>query len=326
MNEDKGTTYNTLNGTILNAADFKLNASAESLAATMSEDIQPRALVVEETTILELDEKTNFNNDDLLLVSDQEGNTNKIQLSNLIGGGVAQGNKKAVSGETVKTTLDNYPTDSQVDSKINGALADLDNIKFATVRSGTNLDIILNDYKGKVYFQLCDNNSMGTKPSGVTSGIVQTLAWDSGNYATQIYTEIDTKHRMFIRYNNNGTWTSWQKLVTESDLAIKYGSLEWLVETESIYEQWVRQSGHNVDVHFGVKLKNTLSTSPTEIARIKDVSITNPMIRSIANIGVNAWDCTENCYMAVNTSGTISVTLATTSSKRCINVNIHYIV
>ena len=129
-----------------------------------------------------------------------------------------------------------------------------------------------------------------------------------------------------ISDNNGATWTAWQKVVTEADLAIKYGSIEWLVETEAIYEQWVRQYGHNVDVHFGIKLKNALSTSETSIAKIKDVSNPKPMIRSIANIGINAWDCTENCYMALKIDGAIAVSLATSSSKRCINVNIHYIV
>ena len=204
---------------------------------------------------------------------------------------------------------------------VDGNIDKIDNSKFQNV----NLNTIVGEVnKVKVYAIYGDTNN---NCPAQRNGYLEVYNSNTRTRITQIY-NCNELPAIWIRIsdNNGATWTAWQKIATETDLAIKYGSIEWLIETESIYEQWVRQYGHNVDVHFGIKLKNALSTSPTEIAKIKDVSIPNPMIRSIANIGINAWDCAENCYMAVNTSGIITVTLATTSSKRCINVNIHYIV
>lgn len=215
MNEDKGT--------ILNAAVLKLNAS--------SEDIQPRALVVEETTILELDEKTNFNNDDLLLLSDQEGNTNKIQLSNLIGGGVAQGNKKAVSGETVKATLDNYPTDSQVDNQINGALA---------YQTKTNANACIPTTEGKTeQFQVNNANDTPDKSPCIIVAKMEKQTSYYNLYQELISYDANSKVVKYIRYGystNKTNWTygNWEKLVTENEERQNYNHVNTSYNSEYI--------------------------------------------------------------------------------------------
>ena len=115
-----------------------------------------------------------------------------LQLSGVLSGAVAAGDNKAVKSDAV-----------------NKALSDLTLYSYLSKRSASKFDEI--QAVSKFYVQMVDANSRGTFPQNAGSGAVLTFTWD-GPYATQIFIEIDVQSRIYIRYNNNGTPSTWRQL------------------------------------------------------------------------------------------------------------------
>ena len=115
-----------------------------------------------------------------------------LQLSGVLSGSVAAGDNKAVTSNAV-----------------NNALSNLTFYSYLSKRSNSKFDEILAE--SKFYVQMVDTNSTGTFPQSANSGVILTFTWDSP-YATQIFIEIDTQRRIFIRYNDNGTLGPWRQL------------------------------------------------------------------------------------------------------------------
>ena len=111
--------------------------------------------------------------------------------------------------------------------ELEGKVNNLSHIKFATTRTKTNIDEILNIGTIGVYYQLYDYNSTGTKPTNADkSGIVKTEVWDNGGkYAVQEYDEINTGNRKYMRYFNIGTWSDWTELATMDKVNASLGEL-----------------------------------------------------------------------------------------------------
>ena len=116
-----------------------------------------------------------------------------LQLSGVLSGAVAAGDNKAVTSNAVNNALSNFTLYSYYDKRGSS--------KFDEIQA-----------TAKFYIQLVDGNSKGTFPQNVTSGVVLTFAWDGGSYATQIFIEVDTTTRAYIRYNANGTPSTWKQI------------------------------------------------------------------------------------------------------------------
>ena len=115
-----------------------------------------------------------------------------LQLPGVLSGAVAAGDNKAVKSDAV-----------------NKALSDLTFYNYLSKRGTSKFDEI--QANSKFYVQMVDGNSSGTFPQNANSGVILTFTWDSP-YATQIFIEIDTQRRIYIRYNDNGTPGAWKQL------------------------------------------------------------------------------------------------------------------
>ena len=115
-----------------------------------------------------------------------------LQLPGVLSEAVAAGDNKAVKSDAV-----------------NKALSDLTFYNYLSKRSASKFDEI--QANSKFYVQMVDVNSSGTFPQNANSGVILTFTWDSP-YATQIFIEIDTQRRIYIRYNDNGTPGAWKQL------------------------------------------------------------------------------------------------------------------
>ena len=114
-----------------------------------------------------------------------------LQLSGVLSGAVAAGDNKAVTSNAVNNALSNFTLYSYYSRRISS--------KFDELQASS-----------KFYVQMVDDKSTGTFPQGVKYGVVLTFAWE-GSYATQIFIEIDTQRRIYIRYNENGTPGTWKQ-------------------------------------------------------------------------------------------------------------------
>ena len=178
-------------------------------------------------------------------------------------------------------------------SQVNNALANYDKFKYATTRSDTNIDEIITNTENKTYYQLLSGDSKGTRPPNIGSAIVQTFRWDT-NYSVQTAYEMNTNHTAWIRYNNNGTWSSWERVATESDLklvlektvALAKGSNTitfatnssyLLVTSGSNYGQGICfvSQGYNTSVIKGTVLANNISFGSNEYSSTRQMTITN---------------------------------------------------
>ena len=101
---------------------------------------------------------------------------------------------------------DNKPVTSDA---VYEALSGLTVYSYLSKRSLSKFDEI--QAKEKFYVQMVDRSSKGTFPQNANSGVILTFTWDSP-YATQIFIEIDTQRRIYIRYNDNGTPGTWKQL------------------------------------------------------------------------------------------------------------------
>ena len=91
---------------------------------------------------------------------------------------------------------------------VNNALSDLTFYSYLSKRDTSKFDEL--QAVSKFYVQMIDVHSVGTFPQGVLSGVVLTFTWDAP-YATQIFIELDTQRRIYIRYNDNGTPGAWKQ-------------------------------------------------------------------------------------------------------------------
>ena len=114
-----------------------------------------------------------------------------LQLSGVLSGVVAAGDNKAVTSNAVNNALSNF--------NLYGYYSKRSSSKFDELQT-----------KEKFYIQMVDRNSKGTYPRGTESGVVLTFTWDD-YYATQIFIEIDTQRRIYIRYNDHGTPGTWKQ-------------------------------------------------------------------------------------------------------------------
>ena len=114
-----------------------------------------------------------------------------LQLPGVLSGAVAAGDNKAVTSNAV-----------------NNALSDLTFYSYLSKRDTSKFDEL--QAVSKFYVQMIDVHSVGTFPQGVLSGVVLTFTWDAP-YATQIFIELDTQRRIYIRYNDNGTPGAWKQ-------------------------------------------------------------------------------------------------------------------
>ena len=114
-----------------------------------------------------------------------------LQLSGVLSGAVAAGDNKAVTSHAVNNALSNFTLYSYYSRRSSSKFDELQAIS-------------------KFYIQMVDEKSTGTFPQGVKYGVVLTFVWD-GPYATQIFIELDTQRRIYIRYNDNGTPGTWKQ-------------------------------------------------------------------------------------------------------------------
>lgn len=134
--------------------------------------------------------------------------------------GVVSMNDKKVAteekaGELIATALTDYPTNSQTDTKISNALTNYEKIS-QTIPTNTNLDELINE--GWYFVQ---SNSVAStitgKPDGVNYcfGLRVVKQKGANNYSQMLFPE--NSNQIFVR-NFSTTWTSWEKLTTETDL------------------------------------------------------------------------------------------------------------
>ena len=91
---------------------------------------------------------------------------------------------------------------------VNNALSNFTLYSYYSRRSSSKFDEL--QARTKFYIQMVDDKSTGTFPQGVKYGVVLTFVWDAP-YATQIFIELDTQRRIYIRYNTNGTPGTWKQ-------------------------------------------------------------------------------------------------------------------
>lgn len=159
------------------------------------------------TTLDQLEEKLTLALTDLLLLRDSNNEDYKVKASTilqaavdkagaeLIGGNVESGNNKAVTGDTVNTTLDSYAKSYNYDA--------------------TKLDF--NDFIKTGFYRIGNIASYSNAPSEAKS-YGQLIVSHNGDTTTQIYISYNDKGRMFTRCFNDSLsgGVTWEPIITET--------------------------------------------------------------------------------------------------------------
>lgn len=137
-------------------------------------------------------------------------------------------NKLAVigaDGKIISTTVNDIVELANVDGKINNALTNLSNVKIIKFEyGGTNYNDLVptNDYKTIYWVRGTSVNPNTNSPNNEhnVNYIVEAFTSGTGNtYRTkQIAYHMENKNIIYIRSLENGNWTSWEKLTTETDV------------------------------------------------------------------------------------------------------------
>lgn len=216
------------------------------------------------------------------------------------------------------------------ESRLNNALANYDKAELWT----DSLINIANDTtlkSGKEITFTVNDTTISDLPVA-NRGIVITRKNSLNNRCIQEYhCNESTNNSIYYRYLEwNGTrWVvaiAWRKLISETDLSTKNGTVNFIAATDNKYEYWAKQVGNVVNIQISCKLTNPLTTTATTIANISGVSLPATNVRTSAVIGVNGWDTTESCYCIIGSSGDIQCTVTSATTKRCLNISLSYIV
>ena len=226
----------------------------------------------------------------------------------------------------------NYQTAKQVNSavtteiakvdaslgELEGKVNNLSHIKFATARTKTNIDEILNIGTIGVYYQLYDYNSTGTKPTNAdVSGIVKTEVWDvDGNYAVQEYDEMNTGNRKYMRYFNIDTWSDWQELATMDRVKDGYAKIIKNNDTDTNDAMFIAYKNRDL---FGIRKykddnsEHELKFNASGISYVKNgVTVWDTRVADVPNTVIVSEDLivklNSNCYYTV-INGVCYVTL-----------------
>lgn len=153
----------------------------------------------DDTYLSELTEKTSLENGDIFLARGTDNQDYKIKLA------------------------------AQVDSKINGALANYKGLNLNvdyTVTLPTDFNLLIGeDNKTIVYAILgTDSNTLNRPENNTNMGYLTVSRATIRNRYTQRWENVQN-YAVYERIYNGSSWTSWQKIVTESD--IKTNSKSW---------------------------------------------------------------------------------------------------
>lgn len=125
-----------------------------------------------------------------------------------------------------------------------------------------------------------------------------------------IYTQtfISTNGNLYTRSFNNNSWTSWSKLIND----IIGGTVTMKVTGTS--HLLVRQYEHVVTIYGYIDGMSLSANTSVEMAQISGISLPADTVRIRGAVGTNAYSVGNDAYIAINTTGIISVTPSTSGN------------
>ena len=125
-----------------------------------------------------------------------------------------------------------------------------------------------------------------------------------------VYTQtfISTNGNLYTRSSNNNSWTSWTKLIND----IIGGIVTMKVTGTS--NLIVRQYEHTVAIYGYIDGMSLSANTSVDIAQISGVILPANVVRVKGTVGTNAYSVGNDAYIAINTTGIITVIPSTSGS------------